>query len=69
MLRATVVVLVFTGARRLLFTSSILVANKSLTIFNITKMAAKRSQILKCHDNVLKVTVDEVQPCLVLLRA
>ena len=45
MLCAPVVVLVFTGARRpLLLESSILAANKSLRIFNITKMAAKRSQ-------------------------
>ena len=45
MLCAPVVVLVFTGAMRpLLLESSILAANKSLRIFNITKMAAKRSQ-------------------------
>ena len=44
-LRASVVVLVFTGARRpLLLKSSILATNKSLKIFSITKMAAKRSQ-------------------------
>ena len=44
--RASVVVLVFTGARHpLLLKSSILATNKSLRIFNITKMAgAKRSQ-------------------------
>ena len=42
---ASFVLLVFTAARRqLLLKSSILVANKSLRIFNITKMAAKRSQ-------------------------
>ena len=40
----SVVVLVFTGEGRLLFTSSFLAANKSLRIFNITKMAAKRLQ-------------------------
>lgn len=38
-------VLVFTGVRRLLFSSSLLVANKrSLRIFNITKMVAKGLQ-------------------------
>ena len=43
--RASVVVLAFTGARRpLLLKSSILATNKSLRIFNITKMATKRSQ-------------------------
>ena len=41
-----VVVFVFTGARRpLLLKSSTLPTNKSLRIFNITKMAAKRSQL------------------------
>ena len=48
MLRAPLlyVVLVFTVAMRplLLLKSSILAANNSLRIFNITKMAAKRSQ-------------------------
>ena len=40
-----VVVLVFTGARHpLLLKSSIMATNNSLRIFNITKMAAKRSQ-------------------------
>ena len=43
-LRTFVVVLVFTGARHQLFTSPILVANKSLRIFNIPKMATERSQ-------------------------
>ena len=43
-LRASVVILGFTKARRLLFTSSILAADKSLRIFNGTEMAAKRSQ-------------------------
>ena len=42
--RAPVVLLVFTGARHPLLNSSILAANKSLRIFSITKMAAKRSQ-------------------------
>ena len=42
---ASVIVLVFMGARRLLFSSSILAANKRiLRISNITKIAAKRSQ-------------------------
>lgn len=41
---ASVVVLALTGVRHLLFTSSILAANLSLRIFNITKMAAKRLQ-------------------------
>jgi len=44
-LRAFVVVLVFKGARRLLFSSSILATNGRIPrIFNITKMVAKRSQ-------------------------
>ena len=43
--RASVVVLVFAGARSsLLLKNSILAVNKSLRIFNVTKMAAKRSQ-------------------------
>lgn len=44
MLRASVDVMIFMGARRVLFSSSILAANKSLRIFSITKMAATRSQ-------------------------
>ena len=44
-LLASVVVLVFMGARRpLLLKSSIMATNESLRIFNITKMAAKTSQ-------------------------
>ena len=43
--RASVVVLVFTGAKRpLFFKSSILATNRSLRTFNIAKIAAKRSQ-------------------------
>ena len=63
-LRASVVVLVFTGARRpLLLKSSILATNKSLKIFSITKMAAKRSQramqngqyrVFKCRPSFTK---------------
>lgn len=35
---------VFSDARRLLFTASILVANRSLRVLNITKLAAQRSK-------------------------
>ena len=42
--RASVVVLVFTEARREVFTSFILAANKSFRIFKTTKVAAKISQ-------------------------
>ena len=37
--------LVFPKARRLLFSNSILAADKNLKIFNITEMGVKRSQI------------------------
>ena len=45
----SVFVLVFTRARSLLFSSSILATNKSLRNFNITKPAAKRSQRAMLH--------------------
>ena len=45
--RACVVVLIFVIARRLrLFSSSILAANKSLIFFQMTNLAAKRSQLV-----------------------
>lgn len=44
MLRVPLLLLALTGARRLLFSSFILEANKSFRIFNITKMAANISQ-------------------------
>ena len=57
LLHASVVVLVFMGLRRLLFTSFILAASKSLRIFNITKlMAAKRSQLAMLKGNTGSLT-------------
>ena len=66
MLRAPLLIfLVFTGARvALLLKSSVLAANKTLRIFNITKMAAKTSQraMFNRQYRVFKITNEFVFP-------